>query len=97
MTTKELEKTLQDMTVAKELEKTLQDMTVARTDATRPQESPSAMKELNIALLRTIVDHWEGRQFAGDYSDYSPFMREYRDHAESHCQAQEALPYDPKK
>jgi hypothetical protein len=77
----------------KELERTLKDMTMARPDAIRPHDPSSTKKELNTTLLQTIVDHWEGRHFV---IDYAPFMIDYRNHADSLCHAQEALPVDPK-
>mmetsp|Transcript_3553 Transcript_3553/g.7768 ORF Transcript_3553/g.7768 Transcript_3553/m.7768 type:complete len:453 (-) Transcript_3553:133-1491(-) len=44
-----------------------------------PKNKKQRIKELNKNFLHMIVDHWEGRMFA---SDYSHFMKEYQAHAE---------------
>jgi hypothetical protein len=44
------------------------------------------MLDLNIVLWQTIIDHWENKYHA---SDYSPFMREYLAHAEGILQRYE--------
>ena len=78
-------------TTTNELERSLLDMNMTRQDTIRPQEPSSTVKELNEVLLHTIVDHWENRHYD---SDYSSFMREYLQHAESLSHTRGTLPND---
>jgi len=45
-----------------------------------PKGKKEKTQQLNENLLRMVVDHWEGRMFA---TDYSHFLKEYQEHEET--------------